>query len=142
MTDEELKRFYNLLHDCWSLDTSPRWLPENPARGQCNVTTLVFNDHFGGEILKTPIGKRWHFYNHIGGMRYDLTVEQFSKPPVYLDIQSSREEVLAGTLFKRYQRLAKRVHERLLLKQTVTTQPFPTECRNAKTTTRKPYNQK
>ncbi len=113
MTVTDLNDFAIAIRQCWSVETSPRWLPENPARGQCNVTTLVFNDHFGGEILKTSVGDQWHFYNRVDGTIYDLTAEQFPAPPIYLNISSSRNEALSGTLFKRYQTLAKRVRERL-----------------------------
>ena len=77
--------------------TSPLWLPENPARGQCNVTALAFYDRFGGEILKTPVESDWHFYNRVAGTTYDLSAEQFSVPPAYLDIPSDRDEALAGS---------------------------------------------
>ena len=113
MTDTDLKDFLKAICRSWSAETSLLWLPENSARGQCNVTSLVFNDHFGGEILKTLIGNQWHFYNRVEGTIYDLTVEQFNEPPSYLNILSSQEEALAGTLPARYQTLAKRVRESL-----------------------------
>lgn len=37
------------LYECWSSETSSQWLPENPARGQCNVTSMVVQDILGGE---------------------------------------------------------------------------------------------
>jgi hypothetical protein len=43
-----------LLHS-WSLEASRQWLASNPARGQCNVTALLINEFFGGEVLKTPL---------------------------------------------------------------------------------------
>jgi len=111
MTDADVSEFLTALRRCWSVETSPLWLPENPARGQCNVTALVFYDHFGGEILKTPIDGDWHFYNRVTGTAYDLSAEQFSVPPPYLDIPSSRDEALAGTALERFQALAARVRE-------------------------------
>lgn len=115
MTDADLNDFRITIRRCWSVETSLRWSPENLARGQCNVTALVFNDRFGGEILKTPVGDQWHFYNRVGGTTYDLTAEQFPVPPIYLNVPSSRNEALAGTLFERYQILARRVRESLLI---------------------------
>ncbi|PZN12624.1 MAG: hypothetical protein DIU69_02970 [Bacillota bacterium] len=44
-----------IFRQCWSKDTSSKYTPENPARGQCGVTALVANDLLGGEILKTPV---------------------------------------------------------------------------------------
>ena len=111
MTETDLNEFRGALRRCWSAETSPLWLPANPARGQCNVTALVFSDRFGGEILKTPLKGDWHFYNRVAGTVYDLTAEQFSVPPAYLDLASNRDEALAGTAPERYQVLAARVHE-------------------------------
>jgi hypothetical protein len=93
---------------CWSRESSPQWRPDNPAQGQCNVTAVVVHDHFGGEILKTPVGAEWHFYNRIGGRVYDFTAEQFAAPPDYRDLPSDRHEALAGTTIGRYEALARR----------------------------------
>jgi len=98
-----------MLRECWSTETSGQWLPENQARGQCNVTSLVVQDLFGGEILKTEAPGGWHFYNRVGGKRYDLTVSQFAAPIPYADIASSRDEALAGTRAERYAALKGRV---------------------------------
>jgi hypothetical protein len=118
LPQSDLDEFHGVLHRCWSVETSPPWLPENPARGQCNVTALVFCDRFGGEILKTPIGNGndWHFYNRVAGTVYDLTAEQFSVLPAYLDIPATRDDALAGTAPERYQALADRVSEALASK--------------------------
>jgi hypothetical protein len=114
MSLTDLDGFGGVLRRCWSLDTSSQWLPENPARGQCNVTALVVCDHFGGEILKTPVGEEWHFYNRVAGTVYDLTAEQFPAPPAYLHIPSTRDEALAGTALHRYQALAASVRRALV----------------------------
>ncbi len=100
-----------LLRDSWSSRTSAHPSERNPARGQCGVTTLVINDHFGGEILKTSVGEIWHFYNRIEGRRVDFTAEQFRRPVGYLDIESSREEVLAHVTDEQYRELARNFAE-------------------------------
>jgi len=47
-------------------EPSSLWTAENPARGQCGVTTLVIQKNcFGGKILKTTDGAS--FYNEIDG---------------------------------------------------------------------------
>lgn len=70
----------------WSLDTADEddgWTPDNPARGQCDVTSLVVHDIFGGEILAADVfrdGERVeaHMWNRLpGGLELDLTREQF-----------------------------------------------------------------
>lgn len=102
-------RLLSILLECWSVETSGQWLPENPARGQCNVTSLVVQDLFGGDILKTAAPGGWHFYNRVRQERYDLTASQFKTPVAYTDIESSREEALAGTKPERYAALKARV---------------------------------
>lgn len=99
----------SLLLKSWSVETSSQWLPENPARGQCNVTSLVVQDLFGGEILKTEVSGGWHFYNCIDGQRYDFTASQFSPPILYADIVTTRDEALAGTGEKQYMMLKARL---------------------------------
>lgn len=111
MIESSVNDFRQALRRCWSAHTSPLWLPENPARGQCNVTALVFHDRFGGEILKTRVENEWHFYNRVAGTVYDLTAEQFSVLPAYLDIPSNRDEALAGTAPEHYQALVARVRD-------------------------------
>ncbi|WLR97349.1 YunG family protein [Shinella sumterensis] len=99
-----------MLYKSWSTETGSQWLPENPARGQCNVTSLVVQDMFGGEILKTEVPGAWHFYNRIGGVRYDLTSSQFSAPIQYMDIESTHEEALSGTGVEQYATLKNRIN--------------------------------
>jgi hypothetical protein len=59
------------------------WRPDNPARGQCGVTTLVLHDLFGGELVLGEVqvaGERTgvHYWNRFGaGVEIDLTREQF-----------------------------------------------------------------
>ena len=63
---------------------------DNPAKGQCGVTSLVAHDILGGEIRKTPLAERWHYYNFIDNTRYDFTESQFSECIMYADISSNR----------------------------------------------------
>lgn len=84
----------SLLIQCWSSETSSVWSQDNPARGQCDVTAIVINDFFGGEILKTFLEGQPHFYNRIDRVSYDFTASQFQVPPQYLDLPADREEIL------------------------------------------------
>jgi hypothetical protein len=77
------------LRDSWALDTCspddvPDWRPQNPACGHCDITSLVVNDAFGGDLLcgevalhdGTPRG--YHWWNRLpSGVEFDLTREQF-----------------------------------------------------------------
>ena len=51
----------------------------NPASGQDSVISQLIHDLFGGEILKTPERRGWHFYNRIDGERVDFAGEKTSK---------------------------------------------------------------
>jgi hypothetical protein len=57
----------------WELDESSGLNPVIPVKNRsCETSRLIF-DIFGGEILKTPNKKGWHFYNRINGKRIDFT---------------------------------------------------------------------
>jgi hypothetical protein len=113
LAEDRTKRFdptrvLSVLRGCWSSETSALWMPDNPARGQCNVTALVLHEHFGGELLKTRVGAEWHFYNRTDGHVYDLTASQFSAPLEYGDEPATRDEALVGTPREQYGRLSAR----------------------------------
>jgi hypothetical protein len=101
----EANRVAAALLGSWSNESSGNWLPDNPARGQCNVTALLIHELFGGDILKTPLPEGDHFYNRIGGETIDFTGTQFDAPINYLDLTSSRDEALAGTSIAKYETL-------------------------------------
>ncbi|WP_431202553.1 YunG family protein [Bradyrhizobium betae] len=84
------------LREAWSLSTSSQWTPHNPAAGQCNVTSLLIHELFGGELLKTPRPAGDHFYNRIGGERYDFTASQFEQPIAYVDLPTDRADAERG----------------------------------------------
>ena len=84
------------LYKAWSLSTSSQWTADKPAAGQCNVTALLIHDLFGGDLLKTPLPEGDHFYNRIGGQRYDFTASQFDQPIAHADLPASRAEAEQG----------------------------------------------
>jgi hypothetical protein len=98
------------LRESWSVHTQPSFDPKNPAYCQCAQTAIVVFEHFAGEILRTQIHTTdgeviEHYYNRIGGIRYDFTVEQFAplaycKTVTYDDILSNfveAQSTLQGT---------------------------------------------
>ncbi|OBZ92016.1 hypothetical protein ADU59_28910 [Pararhizobium polonicum] len=109
MRDPLLERVQSALATAWSIETSSKWRPENPALGQCGVTALVVQDLLGGDILKTRFGDAWHFYNRIGGARLDFSALQFSSPVAYSDLDSGRDEALADTSPEQYRILRERL---------------------------------
>ena len=84
------------LRQAWSLSTASQWTPANPAAGQCNVTSLLIQELFGGELLKTPLPAGDHFYNRIGGRRYDFTASQFEQSISYADLPANRADAERG----------------------------------------------
>lgn len=100
-----LKQFAERLAKAWSLETSSIWSSDNPARGQCGVTSLVVQDMFRGLILKTLLPEGPHFYNLIEGCRCDFTAGQFHEPIDYQDLPSNREEAMFDTNAQQYRAL-------------------------------------
>jgi hypothetical protein len=102
---ELLTELETRLKSAWSAETATTWMPENPARGQCSVTALVVHDWLGGRILKTRVGRGWHFYNWIDGRRVDLTAGQFERPVDYEDLPASHAEAFGDTSPAQYDAL-------------------------------------
>jgi hypothetical protein len=61
------------LKSTWALDYKPGLNYASISSGQDSIVSKLIYDVFGGEILKTPLKKGWHFYNRIDGVRIDLT---------------------------------------------------------------------
>ena len=55
------------------------WSMLNPSLGQCDVTALLIQDIWGGELVRTTVeGYGSHYYNRLpGGEEIDLTGNQF-----------------------------------------------------------------
>ncbi|MHA6848203.1 YunG family protein [Ralstonia syzygii] len=103
---------YRSISRVWSGDTSSPtdvWSPSNPAQNHCSITSLVVQDHFGGDILTTKTPGGTHFYNLIDGKKWDLTASQFVEPVPYDDTPSSREAALADTSERKYALLTARL---------------------------------
>ncbi|MBZ9644582.1 hypothetical protein [Streptomyces sp. PSKA30] len=78
------------LRASWAADTcSPDdlahagWQPDNPSWGHCDITALVVNDIFGGDLVLGEVhldGEQYgyHWWNRLAsGIELDLTREQF-----------------------------------------------------------------
>ena len=103
---------FRILKQAWTGDTaspSEGWSAFNPAKNHCSVTSLIFNDCFGGVILVTRTAGGNHFYNCVAGKRWDLTVSQFAEPIAYEDIPSSRQAAMADTSLEKYNMLSGKV---------------------------------
>jgi hypothetical protein len=105
---------YRAISQVWSGETSSptdAWSQSNPAQNHCSITSLVVQDHFGGEILTTKTSGGTHFYNLVDGKKWDLTVSQFAEPVPYDDTPSSRDAALADTTEKKYELLTSRLKQ-------------------------------
>lgn len=117
------------IRDSWSLETADEddgWTPDNPGRGQCDITTLVVHDLVGGDVLAADVfldGKRIeaHMWNRlVTGLDVDLTRDQFRCGEVIGEpTVAHRTPAIADPAHPRYHRyeqylvLSGRVRERL-----------------------------
>jgi hypothetical protein len=83
-----LAQLEQAIREAWSLDTAEEddgWTPENPSRGQCDITSLVVHDLLGGDVLAADVyldGERIeaHMWNRlVFGVEVDLTRDQFRR---------------------------------------------------------------
>ncbi|MGK0701282.1 YunG family protein [Priestia flexa] len=112
----DIVSLFSVFTRAWSLHSSSKWTKENPAKGQCGVTSLVIHDLLGGDIVKTPAAGGWHFYNRINDEYHDLTASQFDQPILYQHIPSSRSEAFQDTNAQQYVYLKEQVKINLLHK--------------------------
>ena len=74
---------YNVLKNVWCKETcayrmKESWSKENMTLGQCSITSILFQDIFGGEIYGILLNDgNYHCFNVINGYSFDLTSEQF-----------------------------------------------------------------
>lgn len=110
---------------CYESDEN--WSPENPARGQCVVSSLVVLDYFGGDIVRYAVTgegiDETHYFNVLeDGTVLDTTRSQYkdkqvnmAEKPIDLKkngFSSVRERCLADKETKyRYGILATRVRD-------------------------------
>ncbi|MCE0538146.1 hypothetical protein LWF15_21860 [Kineosporia rhizophila] len=127
MTPWDLLSLHEALRAGWAADTcSPDdlersgWQPENPAWGHCDITALIVNDIFGGDLVVGEVhheGERqgFHWWNRLAsGAEIDLTREQVREGQV---VSAARVVTRpAGPLPRRgpeYLLLRQRVAERI-----------------------------
>lgn len=117
------------IRESWSLDTAEEddgWTPENPSRGQCDITALVVQDALGGDVLGAAVyldGARieGHMWNRLAsGIEIDLTRDQFKRGETIGEPRiAGRTSAIADPAHPRYHRyeaylvLSERVRDRL-----------------------------
>lgn len=95
--------FQQIMRACWSARTSaatPEVWGEGPvSTGQCAVTALLFQDVFGGELLRSVVNGESHYWNLTeDGVEVDFTRSQFQVPLIFSEdtVIRDREYVLGN----------------------------------------------
>ena len=111
-----LAQLEEAIRGAWSEDTADEdddWTPDNPSRGQCDITTLVVHDLLGGEVLAADVfldGVRVeaHMWNRLpSGLEVDLTREQFRLGQVVGEPSVRNRPATFDPAHPRYHRYAK-----------------------------------
>ena len=74
---------YNVLSNIWCKETcalrlQKQWSTDNITLGQCSITSILFQDLFGGEIYGILLENgNYHCFNKLNEYYFDLTSEQF-----------------------------------------------------------------
>ena len=88
---------HSSLKRIWAREFFPSPSYERPVNGHDKEMSLLIYDVFEGEILKTPRGMGWHFYNKVNGERLDFsnpTMVELTSDSPFKDIQSNKEELI------------------------------------------------
>ncbi|AEM88615.1 YunG family protein [Streptomyces violaceusniger] len=114
------------LRASWAADTcSPDdlarsgWQPENPAWGHCDITALIVNDVFGGDLMAGEVHSEgvqhgFHMWNRLAsGIEIDLTREQFQRGRTVTEGRVVKRPPGPLRRWDEYLLLRKRVIERL-----------------------------
>jgi len=125
----DLSKLELALQQSWSRETSSdpqNWNPNNPAWGQCAVSSLIAHDYLGGEIVWgnaiLPDGRTIsHYFNLVKGQEKDFTRSQFPEGTIIPEgvpktkgFPSTRDYVLSFPITqKRYELLKREVEDRL-----------------------------
>lgn len=123
----EIERLAVALRQSWSAETAyggVEWTADNPARGQCVVSSLVVQDYLGGDLVRFAVEgedlREKHYANVMDGVLVDVTRGQYEGMGVTMKehrpergtFDSLRERVLADEdTARRYELLKKRVEE-------------------------------
>jgi hypothetical protein len=85
----EVEQLLTALEHSWDATSSyfSEWSKDNPARGQCAVTSLVAQDYLGGDIVRFIVefnGKQEkHYVNLVNDELIDLTMSQFPDNAIF-----------------------------------------------------------
>jgi hypothetical protein len=118
-----LDEFLECVQESWGVDTlfkrngtndyrpdQVEMFNQNPAMGQCDVTALVVQDYYGGQIVRADDGRAHWFNITEKGLVIDLTINQFADDDRdYGPGELVDRERLLDMCGERYEILAERV---------------------------------
>ena len=105
------------IRQSWSQQTSSvpdDWTPENPARGQCDASSFVFWEIFGGDLVLAEVfvdGEQTehHYWNRIDGGDIDLTLEQF----IYGEVIREKSVLSNGDIHEKLPTMRSELRDRI-----------------------------
>ena len=93
------------IRNSWSLETSAEdaWAADNPAKGQCEVSSFVAWQYLGGDLVLAQVflddkQVEHHYWNRIDGEDVDLTREQFRQGERIVEVDVLRDGFLADNM--------------------------------------------
>lgn len=92
---------------------SEKWSFNNPLWGHCALVAVIFQNKFGGKIMRGIIAENGfsHYWNKLDDKEYDLTREQFKSYVHIIDPQECTiERILSNPdTLKRYELLLEKL---------------------------------
>lgn len=97
------EELFDAIRAAWSAESAAGdlWSVDNPARGQCDATSLVVFDYLGGDLQLAKVlidGEQteYHYWNLLADGALDLTLEQFGPEHVVEPMQIITAAFLRG----------------------------------------------
>lgn len=94
--DLSIEDFENILRQSWSKETcyeifKKDWSEKLPELGQCYISARLFQEFFGGDILKVKDkNNESHFWNKLNNIEYDFTINQYRNGKEDLHLENTK----------------------------------------------------
>ena len=93
------------IRESWTRETSAapdEWDADNPARGQCDVSSFVLWEHVGGDLVEAEVfvdgtKTEHHYWNRVGDEDIDITGEQFTGDEVITEHRTLTEATIIAS---------------------------------------------
>lgn len=113
-----LKDLFMILVKCYRREMAhpscqDDWTESDPTLGQSQITAMLVNELFGGEIYETDIDGRAHYFNKIDGRYVDLARdhydELFAAVPYENGKTTEEKALVSEEVADRYEMLKKKI---------------------------------